>query len=310
MGAKFSKESITDQKRLVRGEHLLLARRYLRARDEVHHRKWRVLILAGGAPSGEINAIRALMPEAHITAVDRDPLCLEEAISAGVDDVAVCDLEKWAVDLELGPLDRGAFDLVNLDLCGLVNQTTRTIWKGVSKLLTPAGIACVTFAYGRDVVEVFVQEVECLKRPPAYYVTKGQEERQRRIVGMFRDAAIPENIQGRLCYLFTPSEIERLRSILLYRGHEMPMCSVLYVRGVDPSGISFQRIAGCDYEIAAVYPESASLYDCPQERIESFRRKFAAIRAVATRSARTLAVQPDAPIDAVLIEPHAQAGLS
>src|SRR4051812_6757393 len=125
---KFSEDTVSDQKRLARGEHLLAARGHLRVRDHVHHARWRVMILAGGNPAGEVTAIRELMPKAHITAVDKDPLCLEAAITAGVDEVIQCDLTDYS---RLGRSVTSApcealtrlprFDIVNLDLCSSAN---------------------------------------------------------------------------------------------------------------------------------------------------------------------------------------------
>src|SRR5687767_16040219 len=105
---KFAATHITDQKRLVRGEQYLLARTILRARDGVHHKKWRILMVAGGSPSGEVTAIRELMPKAFIVAVDNNPQCLAAAIDAGVDDVAQCDLTDWTTHRDTNALRRPA----------------------------------------------------------------------------------------------------------------------------------------------------------------------------------------------------------
>ena len=85
--ATFKEDTITDQKRLVRGEQLLRARRSLRVRAQKHHYRWRVMMLPGSKPQEEIDAIRNLMPMAHITAVDKDDAALGRAIDAGVDDI-------------------------------------------------------------------------------------------------------------------------------------------------------------------------------------------------------------------------------
>src|ERR1700757_3362033 len=84
-------EAISDQKRLVRGEHWLRARHFLRARDDVHHAAWRLMIIAGPAPDEEITCIRELMPKAHILAVDIHEANLMAAIDAGADDTIRCD---------------------------------------------------------------------------------------------------------------------------------------------------------------------------------------------------------------------------
>lgn len=306
---RFSGKRISDQKRLVRGEQLLKARTVLRVRDEVHHRKWRILIMAGGAPKGEVAAIRELMPKAHILAVDNDPSCLDAAIEAGVDDVVQCDLTDWTplnIALTSGggwqpehhytasykraaaPIARHApFDLVCLDLCAGVNKTTRYMFHAYRQLLTPAGVMLLTFSYGRDVTELFMQTLTDFRQLSKNGQTESQEERRVRILSQVQKLGIPDLLAGRLFYLFSPTELERVGSIMVYRGNEMPMCSVFYAAGRPYDGMSFVQVEPGDFELAVAYPDAASLYDCPQERIETLRRKFAAIKASITRSERT-----------------------
>jgi hypothetical protein len=306
---RFSGKRISDQKRLVRGEQLLKARTRLRARDETHHRRWRVLIMAGGAPAGEVAAIRELMPKAHILAVDNDQACLDAAIEAGVDDVVHCDLSDWTTSntdptakRAAGPIARHApFDLMCLDLCGGVNQTTRSIIRAYRPLLSGGGVLLLTFSYGRDVTELFLQTFKNFSRRRI----DGQEwmqERNVRILGRLRAVGIPDLLAGRLLYLFPPSELERISSIMVYRGNEMPMCSVFYAGRQPYDDLSFVQVEDGDFELAVAYPDAASLYDCPQERIEALRRKFAAIKASLTRKERT---PPSSLFDDAEAEPRA-----
>lgn len=270
MAVKFNGKQITDQKRLVRGEHLLFARTRLQARDCVHHRRWRVLMLAGGSPAGEIKAIRELMPLAHITAVDKDGNCLDAAIDAGVDEIVECDLVQW----KSLPFSE-KFDLVDLDLCSNINLDTRTIARHAPRLVGNKGVLMFTFSYGRDVLPAINDAWSW--EASRYFDSLITDERQ-----------CPEGIARRVAFLFSRARWESLRSIAVYRGASMPMCSLLFQLNEYRVGkISFSKVEVGDFEIAAVYPNAANLYDCPQERIESLRRKFAAIKASYTRTEKS-----------------------
>src|SRR5262245_27607856 len=156
-----------DQKRLVRGEHWLAARNHLRIRDRAHHRSWQILIPAGGAPEGEIGAIHAVMPRAHIVAVDRDEACVEAARRAGADEAIRCDLLKDIVTQPGGPgrpaklpaeaiMRSGPYDAISLDLCAGISDETKTVFEVYRRSasrggpLTARGVVILTFSYGRD----------------------------------------------------------------------------------------------------------------------------------------------------------------
>ena len=311
---KFSGQKTSDQKRLVRGEQLLLARSCLRSRDAKHNAPWRVLTMAGGSPQGEIIALRELMSRAYVVAVDRETACLDAAIEAGVDDVVHCDLTAWETEHYMKPSwesvdrpgqppkwpgetqrveipmtrdgppaairDLGPFDLMNLDLCGGVNETARLIVKQYRRLLTRKGVMIVTFSYGRDVLEVFVTALRKFHNPS--------------IEKRFEALKIPDGLAGRLVYLLSLTDLRNLGSIMVYRGNEMPMCSVLFTMGNDfIDKPSYVKVARGDFELAVAYPDAAKLYDCPQKRIESLRRQFAAGKAVITRRAKAQATIGD-----------------
>jgi hypothetical protein len=282
----FDTDSISDAKRLVRGEHWLLARTKLRARDESHHKAWRVLTMAGGSPGGEIVAIRELMPKAHITAVDRDSECLTRAIDAGADDVIQCaDVAEcqfvpetkgpngYSVTsshyLPPAPLQGHKWDAVHLDLCCSAMSVSRIARVMLSQSLTSRGVLIVTFSVGRDVAEVY-EEIDG---------TWGRSDIQHQL-----PRNMPKSVRGRVAYI---GALSQLHSVMSYQGANMPMCSAFYIKGRNNNGqVGFVQVGRGDFELAVVYPEAARLYDCPQERIESLRRKFAAIKAVITTKAR------------------------
>lgn len=275
---RFDAATISDQKRLVRGEHLLLARTKLRARDCVHNGAWRILIMAGGSPSGEIRAIRELMPKAHITAVDIDERCLSAAIDAGVDEVVQCDLAAFTkngsgglrptAELRAKP----KFDVVILDLCSVPNFLTRQLFK-VNRILSKLdGIYIFTFAYGRDVIEAI--EACSVSQRLASLSNQGCSDRMLKRIEFIVD---------------TPCSLE---SVMTYKGKEMPMCSLFLRNRGWNSPISFVKVDPGDFELAVVYPNAANLYDCPQERIEALRRRFAALKAALTRTKKASSPLP------------------
>jgi hypothetical protein len=160
----FAKEQVTDDKRLVRGEHLLLARYWLRVRDGApHHQPWKVLMLAGGCPKEEVEAIRELMPKAHIVAADFEKEMVGLALAAGanegfVGDVAEIDIVEHGYHktkmLSKRVADLGKFDLIDLDFCAHVSEQMRTTLNTHFRELTHKGCLMLTFSYGRDVEEV------------------------------------------------------------------------------------------------------------------------------------------------------------
>jgi len=293
----FTAEKITDQKRYARGEQLKFAQTLLRVRDHAHNRKWRALILAGGAPQGEINAIRELMPAAHITAVDIEQDCVEAAVRAGADYVVRCDLADLATktlaygstakapNTAFAGLDK--FDLVHLDFCSNLGPDLRRIVNVYRSLVTGRGIYIVSFSYGRDVTEVF----------------KLESDINRSVLG----AEVPDAVAIRVAWLFRTQQWS-IRSIITYRGAAMPMCSVLcqvgWQQGLnsklqedryrdDCVAASYASLLPGDFELAVTMPDPSKLYDCPQERIESLRRSHTAIMASYTRNTRRSAADQE-----------------
>lgn len=291
---RFKADHITDQKRFVRGEHLLAARTLLRARDEVHNKAWRVLIVAGPAPHEEIGALRELMPKCHVTAVDIDPVCVEAAKAAGADDAFVADLRDpgrfWFYDHK-----DERFDLMNLDLCSPAHDDTRRIFSLSQKFLASSGVLMASFSYGRDVVEAQIGRVGRWQN--------GFGTNRREAIARLVRHNIPNTIIPRLCSALTPGMLLHCASIMVYRGKETPMCATLTPKtwmggvprhGQNDPGLSFVRVENTDIEYASVYPDTAPLYATPRERIEAWRRRFAALKAVHTRTIKRQAEQAGA----------------
>lgn len=259
----FDPGMVTDAKRLVRGEHYLLASRLVRSRSADRSRI-RVLMVPGRAAQEEVSAIRAAMPGAHITAVDRDTAALEAAIEAGADDVVEADLggverRSWNDPA----LSRHSFDIVNIDLCCGATTQMRDILRAATSATSNRGVVMGWFSYGRDVVE--------------FYVAKERGH----ILNEARVNSVPEAMRGRIGYL-TDSRLSVV-SALSYRGNQMPMCSVLWQRqkwGVRV-GWTLLWVEDADLRRACLFGKGdgvdpACLYATPATRI-------AAWRAVATR---------------------------
>lgn len=269
----FKATTVSDEKRLVRGEHYLLARTALRQRDEIHHRSWKILILAGPIPSEEIGVIRELMPKAKITAVDRRSDYVELAMCAGADSGLCIELTpEWL----RAPEQRHQYDIINLDLCGPVSASGRQlVHSAIASAVTHEGIVMASFSYGRDVGEI--------------YASAANDANCRALT-----RRIPEGKGAafvRVAYLcFTDTLKRRLKSVMVYRGASMPMVSVLfqkhnhYWHSDAMQLVSWADVAGSDFDLALWdVPDVRRLYACPQERLESRRRSEAARKAVQTR---------------------------
>ncbi len=283
----FDETKITDGKRFARGEHLLMARTIIRKRYAKHHPKVRILTLAGGSPRGEISAIRELFRGATITAVDKDAECLSAAIDAGVDDVVECDLADFYFEEKdyggvvrkpnIKFLERPKFEVVVLDFCANAGETLKQIASTYRSLVDD--VLIFNFSYGRDVHELFLNE--------SYH----------EIVDVLKLNGANEAICSRVDYLFTGWQLDHLQSVIVYQGAQMPMCSCLIggdnkVRRQGSyrenpeligNGPSFVKYGPGDFELSVTVPEPSLLYACPQERIDSLRRKHAAIKASYTR---------------------------
>lgn len=180
------------------------------------------------------------------------------------------------------------FDLVTLDLCGGVSSVSRALLRSYARALTPRGCILFTFSYGRDVGEAFRALVRGgdltgeVTVPTRSLMKKG----------------MPDTVAGRLCFLSENGGL-RLRSVMLYKGKEAPMCSSLWQRWHTdkrrvhqfywphdlraPADISFSKVGNQDLQNLIVHPDIAKLYGCPEERVIAVRRSAAAQRAVATR---------------------------
>jgi hypothetical protein len=276
--------AISDQKRLVRALHWQRARYYLRVRDAVHQRDWRLLIIAGPAPHEEINCIREFMPRAHITAVDISQANIDAAIDAGADDVFLCDIgafeelhyeysSKYFPPKQLRDLK---FDAVCIDLTGPANDWLRRVVNVYfTEALLARGVLLVTLCYGRDVIEIYDAEWTSAQTssrynydPPYAYLEN-----------------IPLNLAKRVWYVLR-AKSKRLDSCLAYRGNRMPMISCLLVKkDFDRSTRArYATLGPEDYEVALGGDNLGNILAAPQEQLLEIRkRKAAARKAVETK---------------------------
>jgi hypothetical protein len=297
---KFDVDKISDQKRLARGEQWLLARACLRARDGVHHRQWRVMTLSGEAPGGEFTAIRELMPKAQITAVDLSTAALEKAIEAGADEVICCDLSQTTDSprsdgqTRNGPASALAglrYDVVNLDFCGTPTDQMREVISVYRHIVEHFGVYMVTFAYGRDVIErwagIVPTERRRLVRAAAMAQKTGLPTRTTRTIRVLDRlvSALDDTLAARVVWL-SRGILADLRSVIVYRGHAMPMCALLFCSLRHPGEPSVVTLDEGDFELAVEHLSASRLYDCPEDRIAFFRRHAIAMSAVRTRQAR------------------------
>lgn len=314
--AKFSADEISDQKRLVRGEHVLLAMNLLRI-EHGHFGPRRILMLAGGEPQEEIKCLReCFRAGCHITCVDTDNQCLERSIDAGADDVLNVDMHSWQrLDTKAqGDLTRNEiaypvgiggreYELIDLDFCGGMTEQVRDTVKAYSYLLSNRGIMMVTFSYGRDVVERFIAEA----RHDKNFLGKLIDG-----LSPLVERGIAESLIGRILFLLRGIRRLTALSALCYRGKQMPMCGLLFQmnsgckRRLRPAGCI--EISTSDYSAATIFPPITmvdpcdldymfaaealpNIYASPQERIELARRKFSAAKAVSSYRGRLAAEQ-------------------
>lgn len=256
-----------------------MARRILRARDHTHHHPWRVLIIAGPEPKEEIRCIRALMPQAHITAIDIEAQNVEAAKKAGADVAIICDVADYEIE------DRGYsgkvnhppaaigrdFDAICLDLTGPANEWLYRL-VGVYLPCLKRGVLIVTSSYGRDVLEAYQEK---------WRMAKEEHRQSLEIEGM------PEPIRWRLHYLLR-GRAKFLQSCIQYRGKVMPMLSCLlwHRTGVDLPPATYCSIEPGDFERAVTGENIGDIYACPPDRILALRRSMAAQKAVKTRRQR------------------------
>jgi hypothetical protein len=277
-------DSISDQKRLVRGEHYKLARGLLRARDEVHQTKWRILTVSGPSPKEEIDCIRALFSHAFIVSVDIEPANTMAALAAGADDAHTGDLmdyttADYAIRKPPAFLGNEKFDVLCLDLSGpatsALRRTVSVYWQ---YLLSTRGVMIVTLSYGRDVMEMYEHHWERAHGPDVEWLQKKID--------------IPGPIRSRLHFTFL-SKTRCLQSVMLYAGKQMPMISTLlvkrsfYASEIPSQRLSFVKVDEPDYELMLTDDSRASIYACPQDRFEELRRSHIARKAVHTRQVRT-----------------------
>jgi hypothetical protein len=299
----FTEETTSDQKRLARGEQLKHARSLLRARDWKHSGPWRVMMVSGRYPLGEIVAIQELMPHAKILAVDKDREAVRAAADCGVDSIRI-DLSEftWYGN---GSHTRSAarphpeilawlgkdgdsqikFDLIHLDLCGTVMGHAYDIIPVYHNYaLAVRGVMIADTSYGREVREVIFADYYRGRRVRRSYYEPSE--------GVVEDpwdtfsVDVPEEVRARVEFLFPGHRLPFVRSIITYCGHHQPMLSVLASK--TPWKRSYVHLGSADLQAAIICEQLnlQRLYDTPEERVMAFRRSFAAIKAVSTRRAK------------------------
>ena len=260
--------AITNSKRLVRGLMWERVRWLLRAHYCSHHQRFRLLTLAGPVPSEEVRCIRALMPNAHVTAVDKDKACVLAAMAADVDEVHHLDLtdyrkQPYGKSIMPAPLRGAQFDAISLDLTGTITLGLKDlveVYWGAAQLLQPKGLLQVTFSYGRDVIEAFAERWERDRH------SRGAEQK--------RLSKCPEVVQQRLWFLLL-SKVQHIDCVLQYRSHAMPMVAFLMAKGrsvpswQNPLPIPFRAVDEIDYELMLERGKMSTSLACSHARPRS-----------------------------------------
>lgn len=177
------------------------------------------------------------------------------------------------------------FEIIDLDFCGPVGPDMQHIIKRccLTMLDRSRGVLIVTFSYGRDVAEFFLAEAR------DGHISGGASAKARYLM----DKGCPETVAGRVIYLASKMGGMTLRSLCLYQGNRMPMCSTLWeaFQVNNPQGwagedLSVTKMTTEDLPEAVLMPDPGLLYAVPAERILAMRRSAAARRAVATKQAK------------------------
>ncbi len=294
MSPKFTEATTTDAKRLARGEHWRMVQAHFRREHRKHHPEVSILTLAGGCPHEEIECIRSLMARARIIAVDLDPRCCDAAADAGADISLCTDLFDWDAPSKVPKTiqDLGSIDVVNLDLCGGITVPVERAVTYYGRLVRTSGVLMVSFSYGRDVIEVF-------DRHPWRGIPAPLAGRVKRLHERIPKKPRPSETGSRRKAISLPTTEDRLSdgmpalglaSVIAYRGAQMPMCACLWEGHCNPEQPSFVNLTDDDLMAAALSQleplDVSRLYALPDERIQHFRRKAAAAKAVNTRQVR------------------------
>jgi hypothetical protein len=294
-------KSISDQKRLVRGEHWLATRTFLRARDNSHHRAWKILMIAGPSPHEEINCIRELMPKTFIVAVDIDHRSVSAALAASADKALLCDITSSLTGSDLSAVRElwpgtitGMFpprvppfelwdnyDAISLDLTGPADAKLATAVQTYWHLLQKGGVMQITFSYGRDVVEHYkVLWDKALQRHPGGFGPN--------INAVYlQELGISDLLAARILLVLN-ERTKKLVSVLQYSGKSMPMVSCLLVKDRQRYPAKYCVVSEGDFEAAVTAENLGNIYACPADRILFLRRSAIAQRGVATRKARLI----------------------
>lgn len=231
-------------KRKAQTRHWKQARLELRRRDWTHHDEWKILMLAGRAPEGEVAIIRDLMPKAVITAVDRDPVAIEAARAAGVDEVVQCNLAKIHRENYRGahwfppPAFLGReFDAIHLDFCNVLTPgLKRLMGVYMRHCVKKLGVFIFTFSYGRDVAEAFGEP------EPELLELTGSPALAARLTWLLKPMPW-RDYPGAKDYGSNAKRLSTMYvcSIISYPG-TMPMCSIFASRVRPLSGFKYHKV--------------------------------------------------------------------
>lgn len=265
----FEEETATPAKRKVQREAIGLARALLRARDNKHHIDARVLLVAGGAPRWEIDAVREAYPRAEIVAVDRDERCARLAREAGADVAVAQDLfafedGAWRPDYaEKHPPSRirehGPFDFIHLDMMQRADEQLRAaVGIYARDALAAGGVLALTFSLGRhDVVE----HLSAVARGGDYVGEMTPTTREQ------IDRGLSESLVGRIVFLHARRRNILLRSVATYRGPSQPMATVIWQRSDATSDVRWpaELDAPASFVFAPTVVEPPRLVCAPSE---------------------------------------------
>lgn len=245
---KFEPTLVSDAKRRTRADFYLLAEKILREECRVDPSSNTVssLILPGRAPDEEIRAIRALFPHAYVVAVDRDPEAVKRAMTAGADKGAVGDLAYINNHDEHGGLGLRYhnFSVVNLDLCGVANNTSMDIVTRVAKRASK--VLGVFVSYGHDDAEQIAYNTERLALFPGWGPLREE------LRALMPETQVTRTIEITRSALVGGLGDWTVRKVYQYRGNRVPMLGVVLARGGPGLPVTYSKFKDSDLRSSAL----------------------------------------------------------
>jgi hypothetical protein len=270
---EFGRKNISDQKRLIRTDF------YLNARKMLGNKKVRGLIFPGTHPYPEVISIREVFDACHITAIDTSAKAVTSARMAGVDEAILGNLAKVnQSDCEYHFGSR-KFDFINADMCGVVSAKNISVIEAAAKR---TDLLCVFVAYGHD------------ETNPTKWWGKGWHKRMDEMLDLHPDLeGTDQAILTRLMSIWLAAKKSKfkMRNILRvynYRGNVIPMLGAVIsadanAKAWDPLFLSAQQEDLGAAVLRALKKRSTdrvcAMYDVTPRRVAAFK-------ANATRRAR------------------------